>query len=97
MVKLASHFLHDEFVWLAHGRSNTSNGAPRIHNGLSSSNGRVGFQGTILEASHHQGNNDVTFLLGHLGGNGQQHEHVVALGDAHGIEIAQDVSAGDFT
>uniref|UniRef100_A0AAG5DA75 Uncharacterized protein n=1 Tax=Anopheles atroparvus TaxID=41427 RepID=A0AAG5DA75_ANOAO len=47
---------------------------------------------THLEATHNQRNDNVPFLLHHLRADGQQHEHIVALGHSHGVEIAQHVS-----
>ena len=44
----------------------------------------------------HQGYDDIPLLLGHLGGDGQQHQHVVALGHAHRVQVAQHVGASDL-
>ena len=49
-----------------------------------------------LETPHHQGYNDIPLLLSHLGRHGQQHQHVVAFGDTHGVEIAQNISTSNF-
>lgn len=35
------------------------------------------------------------YLFIHLLADTQQHQHVVALGDAHGVEVTEDVGAGD--
>ncbi len=40
--------------------------------------------------------NDVSLFLRHLGGHGQEHQHVVALGHAHGVQVAQHVRARDL-
>ena len=86
----------DELVGLADGGGDPADGAPGVHDGLSSGDGGAGLEGAVLEAAHHEGHGDVALLLGHLGGDGEQHEHVVALGDAHGVEVAEDVGAGDL-
>ena len=44
-----------------------------------------------LEAAHDEGNDNVALLFRHLGADGQQHQHVVALGHAHGVQVAQHV------
>ena len=64
---------------------------------LSAGDGGARLQGAVLKAAHDEGDDHVALLLGHLGGHGQQHEHVVALGHAHGVQVAEDVSASDFS
>ena len=77
--------LHDEFVRLANRRCNTTDGNPRIQNRLATSHLATGFMRCVLEAAHHKWNDDVAFLVGHLVGNSQQHQHVVAFGYTEGI------------
>lgn len=50
-----------------------------------------------LESSHDQWNNNITLLLGHLCADSEQHEHVVALDDAHGVQITQDIGTCDLS
>jgi len=45
-----------------------------------------------LETSHHHRHNHVTFLIGHLVADTQQHQHVVAVCDAHRVQVTQDIS-----
>ena len=51
---------------------------------------------TYLESSHHEWHNDIPLLLSHLGRDGQQHQHVVALGHSHGVQVGKDVGASDL-
>jgi hypothetical protein len=44
----------------------------------------------------HQGYDNVSLLLSHLGGDCQEHQHVVALGHAHGVQVAQHVGASNL-
>ena len=62
---------------------------------LSAGDGGAGLQGAVLEAAHDEGDHHVALLLRHLGGHGQQHQHVVALRHAHGVQVRQHVGAGD--
>ena len=91
-----SRVRNDELVGLADGGGHPSDGAPRVHDGLATGDGAAGLQGAVLEAAHHEGHNHIPLSLGHLGGDAQQHQHVVALGDAHGVQIAQDVRGGNL-
>ena len=50
-----------------------------------------------LESTHDEGNDDIPLLLRHLGGDGQQHQHVVALGHSHGVQVGQYVGTRDLT
>lgn len=86
----------DELVGLADGGGDAPDGAPRVHDCLAAGDGGSGLDGAVLEASHHQGDDDVALLLRHLGRDGQQHQHVVALRHAHGVKVAQHVGAGDL-
>jgi len=87
----------DELVRLANSGGHSADGAPGVHDGLASGNGRIGFQSAVLETAHHEGNDDIPLLLGHLGGHGEQHQHVVALGHSHGVQVAENIGAGNFT
>ena len=49
-----------------------------------------------LESTHDEGNDDIPLLLRHLGGDGQQHQHVVALGHSHGVQVGQYVGTRDL-
>ena len=89
-------YLHDEFIGLANSGSHPTDGTPWVHDSLASGDSGVGLEGAILEASHHEGYNHIALLLSHLGGDGQQHQHVVALSHAHSVQIAEDVSASNL-
>ena len=58
--------------------------------------GAVLVQGAVLEAAHDEGDHHVALLLRHLGGHGQQHQHVVALRHAHGVQVRQHVGTSDL-
>ncbi len=51
---------------------------------------------TYFEASHHKWYDDITFLLSHLLGNGQQHQHIITLRDSHGIQVTQNIGTGNL-
>ena len=86
----------DELVGLADGGAHPADGAPGVHHGLSPGHSGPGLQGAVLEASHHEGDHYVPLLLCHLGGHGQQHQHVVGLSDSHGVKIGEDIGACDL-
>ena len=46
---------------------------------------------THPEASNHEWNNNISLLVCELECEGQQHEHVVALGHSQGVQVTQDV------
>jgi hypothetical protein len=49
-----------------------------------------------LESSHNERDDDIPLLLRHLGRDGQQHQHVVALRHAHGVQVRQHVGTRDL-
>ena len=49
-----------------------------------------------LEPSHDQWHHHVPLLLSHLGGDSQQHQHVIALCHTHSIQVRQHVSTGNL-
>ena len=51
----------------------------------------INLKSPYLKSAHDEGNDDVPLLLRHLGGDCQQHEHVVALGHAHRVQVGQHV------
>lgn len=50
-----------------------------------------------LESSHDQWNDHISLFLCHFCTDCKKHEHVIALDNAHGIEIAQNVCASNFS
>ena len=85
----------DEFVFVTHDVSNSSDHRPRVHNALPSGDFRVGFRGAVIEPSHHFTSHDLSILLLHLEGDAENHEHMIHSRDAHGIDVREHVAARD--
>ena len=73
-----SSIRNNELIWLTDSCSHASNSAPRIHNSLSSANSGSSLKSTVFKSPHDQRNDNVPFLLRHLGRNCEKHQHVVA-------------------
>jgi hypothetical protein len=89
-------YLHDELIGLAHSGSDASNRAPRVHDGLAAGDCGAGLEGAVFEAPHHERDDHVSLFFRHLCGDGQEHQHVLALCDAHGVQVTEHVGAGDL-
>ena len=77
------------------GGGNTPNDEPRVDDGLAAGDEAASLLGKLGEAGNHEGANRTALGRGECAGEGQQHEHVVAVGDPHGIEVREDIGAGD--
>ena len=79
---------------LADGGGDPTNGAPGVHDSLPSRDSGAGLQGAVLEPPHDQRHYHVALLLGHLGGDCQQHQHVITLRNPHCVEVGEDICTG---
>ena len=86
---------HDELVGRAYGGRHAADDEPRIDDRLAAGHARARLVRAVVEAEHHARHDQVALLLAQLVAHAQQHEHVVALGHAHGIEVAEHVGARD--
>ena len=84
------------FGHLANSSGNPSNCAPGVHHSLTSCDSGARLQGAVFEAPHDQRHHHISLLLSHLGGDCQQHQHVVALSHPHGVEVGEDIGTGDL-
>lgn len=75
--------------------SSAASRKPRIISGITRSRSCDTHMKTVrtMRRSHGHEAACCSYLLIHLLADAQQHQHVVTLGDAHGVEVAQHVSA----
>ena len=57
--------LHDELIWLADSGGCTPNGAPGVHDGLAAGDSRASLHGAVLEAAHHEWDDNIALLQKH--------------------------------
>lgn len=51
----------------------------------------------IPNLNTYERNHDIPFFFCHLGGDGKEHQHVVALSHTHGVQIAQHIGASNLS
>ena len=86
----------NELIRLADSGRYSADCAPGVHHRLPAGHSCARLKRAILESAHNQRNDNIALLLCHLGGDGEQHQHIVALGDTHGVEVREYISTRNF-
>lgn len=85
---------HDEPSILHDSNCASSHHRPRVKYSLSSSHLRSGLFRRLREALNHEGGRHIFLIFVHIGGYSQNHEDLLDVGDAHGVEIGKSVAEG---
>ena len=69
---------------------------PWIQSGLTTAYNGASLVAEVVEPFHDHGGDGGALMRRHAGRHAQEHEHIVAVGHAHRVQVGQHVGAGDL-